>query len=325
MLKRSFALVALVVLTLAGCSSGPEPAAGGNAAFSVTLQHAFGETTFTKRPERVVALGYNDLAVATAMGLNVVGAVKGYDPGVPQAPYLAKQHGPEVLALDMNGISFEKVAAYRPDVILAVSMVTLDAPGYEKLSQIAPTLPFESTLYGGSMQEDALRIGRAVGDEAGARRLVDQAAAEIAELKADLPGLAGRSYLFGQARGEVIPLVVGKDNQSTKFMSSLGLKVPDAFANVPTSADLAPGTIGLSYEQAEQLDSADALFMTYPSAVDKTTFEGNSLVQRLKVITEGRYQGVSSDAAQMLQAPNVAGVKWLLDQLRPALTRIGQV
>ncbi|QFU86053.1 ABC transporter substrate-binding protein [Amycolatopsis sp. YIM 10] len=325
MLKRSFALVALVVLTLAGCASDPEPAAEGDAAFSATVKHAFGETTFTKKPQRVVALGYNDLAVATAMGLNVVGAVKGYDPGVPQAPYLSKQLGPEVLTLDMNGISFEQVAAYRPDVILAVSMVTLDAPGYEKLSRIAPTLPFETTLYGGSMQDDALRIGRAVGDEAGAQRLVDAAAAEITKLKADLPGLAGKSYLFGQARGEVLPLVVGKDNQTTKFMNSLGLKIPDAFANAEATAELAPGTIGLSYEQVEQLDSADALFMTYPSAVDKTTFESNSLVQRLKVVGEGRFQAVTSDTAQALQAPNVAAVKWLLDQLRPTLTRIGQV
>ncbi|MGC7097919.1 hypothetical protein ACPZ19_24880 [Amycolatopsis lurida] len=128
----------------------------------------------------MVALGYNDLAVATAMGLNVVGAVKGYEPGVPQAPYLSKQLGPEVLTLDMNGISFEQVAAYRPDVILA--------------------WPASRTC-------------------------------------------SGRAGV-----------------------------------------------------QAEQLDSADALF-----------------------------QAVTSDTAQALQAPNVAAVKWLLDQLRPTLTRIGQV
>ncbi|MBN6034786.1 ABC transporter substrate-binding protein [Amycolatopsis sp. 195334CR] len=325
MLKRSFALVALVVLTLAGCASNPEPAAEGDAAFSVTMKHAFGETTFTKKPQRVVALGYNDVAVATGLGLNVVGAVKGYDPAVPQAPYLTAQLGPDVLALDMLAPSFEKVAAYRPDVILAVSMPSLDAPTYEKLSQIAPTLPFETSLYSAPMQDDALRIGRAVGDEAGAQRLVDAAAAEVAKVKSELPGLAGKSYLFGQARGEVLPLVIGKESQSTRFMNSLGMKIPDALANVETSAQLAPGTIGLSYERVETLDTADALFMTFVSPADKTTFEGNSLVQRLKVVTEGRYQGVTSETANMLQAPNVVGVKWLLDQLRPTLTRIGQV
>jgi iron complex transport system substrate-binding protein len=322
------AAVSLAALfTLAGCGddSAAEPAAAGSgpaAGFPVSLTHPFGTTTITKKPARVVALGWNDLAIANALGANIVGAVKYFDPANPNLPYIKTPLGADVLGLDAAQVGTEKIASYRPDVILATSSNQLKPETYATLSKIAPVVVYAKSLYGSTIEEDALLIGKALGDTAGAQKLIDDANAAIAKAKTDLPGLAGKSYLFGQARGEVLPLVVGKDNLSTKFMAALGLKVPDAFANAPASDTLAPGTIGISYERAAELDTADVLFMTFPSAADRQTFEGNALVKKLDVVTGGRYLATPLPVAQLLQGPNVVGVPWLIDQLRPTLQKL---
>lgn len=318
---RAVAVVLISTFALVACGArAPDQAAGA----TVTIKHAFGEVGIQGRASRVVALGANDLAIATALGANVVGAIRNYNPDEPNLPYLAKKYGGDVLGLDSQQLAFEKIAAYQPDLILATGASALvDQGTYDKLSKIAPTVAYEKTLYGATMEAEAELIGKALGRSGEARELIDDAHARVEALKRELPGLAGRSYLFGQARGTVLPLVVGKENLSTKFMTSLGLKVPDEFANDVATDSLAPGTIGLSYEQARRLDSADVLFMAFAVPGDRGAFEGNAIVRELKVVKEGRYQATSLDTAVLLQAPNVAGVGWLLDQLKPTLKVVG--
>ncbi|RSM86516.1 ABC transporter substrate-binding protein [Kibdelosporangium aridum] len=316
--------IVLAGALLAGCGTASQEAprqAAPTGAFPVTIKNAYGETVIKQKPQRVVTLGLGDIAVSNALGANIVGSVKNYT-GKP-LPYLRTKLDETVYAIDPDALNIEKIAAYRPDVILALTCSGLDQAKYNALSKIAPVVTYEKELYSSPMDQDALTIGRALGDEAGARKLVDDANASIAKVKSELPRLAGKTYLYGQARGDVLPIVVGKDNMSTKFMASLGLRVPDAFASVQTSSELAPGTIGLSYETADQLDTADALFMTFAGPDDQARFESNPLTRDLKVIKEGRYQATTIEAAQLLQAPDVVGVDYLLNQLKPTLAKIG--
>lgn len=319
------ATVLTVALLLAGCGSpaapapAPEPAGG----FPVTITHAFGETTVPAKPQRVVALGLNDLAVAQAVGAPVVGALQNVSGTGPALPYL-EPLPPEVLALDPNTpLSPERVAAFRPDLILGVSAYQLaDRSTYDRLSTIAPTVTFQEGLYAASMQDDARQVGRALGEEQAVEELIAAADARVAEVRAQLPGLAGKTYLFGQARGEILPMVVGEENQSTAFMRSLGLAVPASFANAPASDDLAPGTVGLSYEEVGRLSEADLLLMTFAGSGDRAAFEQNELVRRVRAVQQGTYVPLTLDQAVALQAPNVVSAGWLIDQLRPSLEKV---
>ncbi|MEV6243394.1 ABC transporter substrate-binding protein [Lentzea sp. NPDC051838] len=323
------AVFALVTAASAcGSSAAPSTSDSSSASqsavvFPVTIKHAFGEAKIDKRPERVVVLGWNDLAVASALGAPVVGAVRYFDPADPNLPYIATKYGEDVLGLDAANLNLEKIASYNPDLILAVTSNQLDQAKVDKLNQIAPTVAYAKSLYGSTMEEETAQIGKALGRSDEAAKLVEDAHAKVEAVKKELPKLAGKSYLFGQARGTVLPLVVGKDNLSTKFMNSLGLKVPDEFASVQASDQLAPGTIGISYEQAARLDSADVLFMTFAGGQDQETFRTNPVTRELKVVKEGRYQATKISVAQLLQAPNAAGVGWLLDELKPTLKTIG--
>lgn len=326
----SATLLALV-LALAACTNSDSDQAGASTAapatsgqsFPVAITHAFGETTIESQPQRIVALGNNDIAVATALGAPVVGAMRGYNPSSPNLPYLAAPLPPEVLNLSAESLELEKVAAHRPDLILATSSYLVDEQSYDMLSRVAPVVVYEKSLYGASPNEEALLIGRALGRESEAQQLVEESDAAIAAVTSELPGLAGRSYLFGQARSDVLPMVVGQDNQSTLFMRRLGLLVPAEFTNAAVSDQLAPGTIGLSYEQVSQLDSADLLFMTFATAGDKQQFESNQLVRDLAAVRGGRYLATSLDTAIYLQAPNVVGTEWFLEQVGPTLRQVG--
>jgi iron complex transport system substrate-binding protein len=326
----ALAAVCSLVLTACGAAqpASPPPAADGDR-FPVTITHAYGTTTVPTRPQRIVALGYNDIAIADAVGAPIVGAVRNYSldgAGDPNLPYVRTPLPDEVLGIEQEstgGVNVEKVASYRPDLILAVSSaLVLDQATYERLSGIAPVVVHERSLYGSSMQDDARQIGRALGETEQVEALIAEADAAVAALRAELPALVERTYLFGQARGDVLPMVVGEQNLSTVFMRSLGLNVPDNFRNAPASDALAPGTVGVSYEQVGLLDGADVLFMTFAAADDRARFEDNALVQQLRPVREGNYLPLTLDQAIALQAPNVAAVDWLLDQLRPTLQKV---
>jgi iron complex transport system substrate-binding protein len=327
------ALAAVCSLVLTACGAGeppPSPAAGATGeAFPVTITHAFGTTTIPAKPQRVVALGYNDIAIADAVGAPIVGALRNYSydgTGDPNLPYIRTPLPDEVLGIEADengGVSIEKVASYQPDLILAVgSALVADQATYDRLSGIAPVVVYERSLFGSSMQEDARRIGRALGESEKVEALIAEAEGAVAALRAELPGLAGRTYLFGQARGDILPMVVGEENLATVFMRSLGLEIPEPFRDAPASDALAPGTVGVSYEEVGLLDSADVLFMTFATSDDQARFEGNALVQQLRPVREGTYLPLTLDQAIALQAPNVAAVEWLIDQLRPTLEKV---
>jgi iron complex transport system substrate-binding protein len=314
----------LIAALLAACA-GPGPASAPGTAepgFPVTVTHAYGTTTVPARPQRVVALGYGDVAVAHALGAPIVGALRNQED--PNLPYVQPPLAADVLGIAPDpDVDLEKIAAYRPDLILAVtSYLVMDQAGYDRLAAIAPTVTYASALYSASMQDDARQIGKALGADAAVAELITNADAHVAALKQELPGLAGRTYLFGQARGEVLPMVVGEQNLSTVFMRSLGLRVPDAFVDAPASAALAPGTVGVGYENVGMLDGADVLFVTFAGRGDQARFESSPLVQQLRAVRGGTYLPLTLDQAVALQAPNVVAVDWLLGQLRPTLQKV---
>jgi iron complex transport system substrate-binding protein len=331
-MRLAIAAVCSLVLTACGSAqpAAPQPAATGTGdQFPVTISHAYGTTTIPAEPQRIVALGYNDIAVADAVGAPIVGAVRNYSPdgtGDPNLPYIGTPLSEDVLGIQQDNtgsVNVEKVASYRPDLILAVSSaLVLDQATYERLSGIAPVVVYRHSLYGSPMQDDARQIGRALGESEKVEALIAESDAAVAALRAELPALAERTYLFGQARGDILPMVVGEQNLSTVFMRSLGLDVPENFRNAPATSALAPGTVGVSYEQVSRLDGADVLFMTFAAGDDRARFEGNALVQQLRPVREGNYLPLTLDQAIALQAPNVVAVDWLLDQLRPTLQKV---
>ncbi|KUN74162.1 iron siderophore-binding protein [Streptomyces canus] len=201
-LKRSRRLAALLsaatlgVGLLAGCggsdSSGSNKAGDSTTtaaagAFPVTVEHAFGTTEVTKAPERVVSVGYTDDQTILAFGIKPVGMVDQYpnpagrSPDInTQWPWVKDKWGdtkPEVImANGDSGPNYEKIAALRPDLIIAVYS-EIDQAAYDKLSQIAPTVgrtKAEKEPFSAPWQDNALHIAKALGKaEEGEKMVAD--------------------------------------------------------------------------------------------------------------------------------------------------------
>ena len=113
----------LLATTLAACGSDADKQDGAastaDAGFPVTLKNTFG----TKKPERIVTLGWNAQDVVYALGETPVGMPKvTYGPtadGVTAWDADKFDKAKTTLLDTGDKYPFEKIAALRPDVILA--------------------------------------------------------------------------------------------------------------------------------------------------------------------------------------------------------------
>lgn len=326
------ALATLVTgaLLLAGCANAqddsdaqPAPAAA-SAGFPVTLENAYGEVTIPAKPERVATLGYADVALASALGANVVVAPESFTSisgsgSEKNLPYIDALPDSTVWVNPMS-VNVEQVASARPDIILATAAFTLDEKLYDQLSDIVPVVTYSEALYGATSDDSALRVGEALGETDGAEALIDQADTAIADLQGELPNLDGGTFLYGQARDGVVVMLVEQANVTAQFMQRLGLVSLPAVTELGGTGSV-PGAIDVSVEQAPLFNDAGVLFMTFQSDALQEKFENDPIVSAQPIMTE-RYVPVGLEAATALQDPNVASVPWLLSELRPGLELI---
>ncbi|MFF8933480.1 iron-siderophore ABC transporter substrate-binding protein [Streptomyces paradoxus] len=210
-LAAAVSAATLGVGLLAGCGSdsadkadnkneGTQAAAAG--AFPVTVEHAFGSTKVEKAPQRVVSVGYTDDQTVLAFGIKPVGMVDQY-PNPPgkspdintQWPWVKDKWGdtkPEVVMKNGDsGPNYEKIAALRPDLIVAVYS-EIDQAGYDKLSKIAPTVARtkgEKEPFSAPWQDNARHIAKALGKADEGQKMVDDIQGQLDTAKKEHPEL----------------------------------------------------------------------------------------------------------------------------------------
>ncbi|TPQ21442.1 ABC transporter substrate-binding protein [Streptomyces sporangiiformans] len=201
----------LSVGLLAGCgsdsadegdkSSDNAPAAAG--AFPVTVEHAFGSTKVSEAPKRVVSVGYTDDQTILAFGIKPVGMVDQYPnpagktPDInTQWPWVKDKWGdtkPEVVMKNGDsGPNYEKIAALRPDLIVAVYS-EIDQAAYDKLSKIAPTVgrtKAEKEPFSAPWQDNALHIAKALGKAEEGEKMVEDIQGKLDAAKKEHPAFA---------------------------------------------------------------------------------------------------------------------------------------
>ncbi|MFG1694779.1 iron-siderophore ABC transporter substrate-binding protein [Nonomuraea sp. NPDC049309] len=214
-LRRLTVLLSAAAL-LAGCGSGAaeqpgaatgaSAAAGSGGAFPVTVEHAFGTTEITKAPERVVSVGYTDDQALLAFGIKPVGMVDQY-PNPPgktpdintQWPWVKDRWGgtlPEVIMTNGDsGPNYEKIAALRPDLIVAVYS-EIDRTAYDRLSKIAPVVArtkTEKEPFSAPWQDNALHIAKALGKAEEGAKMVAEIDAKLEAARKAHPEWAGKT------------------------------------------------------------------------------------------------------------------------------------
>ena len=319
--------IALVAGTFAACgddsrdesesSATPAPKAEADA-FPVTIAHKFGETTITEAPKRVVVAGLREQDSLLALGIVPVGTTEWYGehPGAI-FPWAKEALGdapmPEVLDFT-DGIQYERIAALRPDLILAIYS-GLAKKDYDTLSKIAPTVaqPPGQVDWGSSWQDEILTTGKAVGKPAEAERLRDEAEAQLAKAAKEHPEFAGQTAAVATPYQGIY--VYGPQDARSRLLTDLGFTFP------PDLRDIGKGDFGgqLSDEKVDLLDVGTLLWFANPGP--RKTVEENPIYGKLPVHTEGRdvflpEKGTLYEATSFI---SVLSIPLLVDELVPKL------
>jgi ABC-type Fe3+-hydroxamate transport system substrate-binding protein len=315
-MKRALALFALAALSLAACgdgsSDGDDAAGAGEATGAVTVDHAYGTTTIDGTPERVVSVNTQWTDVLVALDAPLVGAA--LDPTVDTGRYPWQDVIPSTVEpiTVTDAIPYEDIAALRPDLIV-VSWAAETESDYDRLSEIAPTIPLlAEDLQVDPWQDMATVAGEILGKADEAAALVADVDGLSDSILAEMPGLEGRTYaLANYVPGDKIYVVADPEDGSSLVFSQLGLQIdPDLLA----LADGASGRMELSLERVDELD-ADLLFLLTNGA-DPAEIPG---YDQLPAVQDGAVVVLDMATAVGLNTPTPLSLPYSLDQVRPAL------
>ncbi|MFJ8039736.1 iron-siderophore ABC transporter substrate-binding protein [Kitasatospora sp. NPDC096147] len=327
------AAAALGAGLLAGCGSGASgqdgkadaggPAAGGS--FPVTVEHAFGSTTVTKAPQRVVTVGYTDDQSVLAFGIKPVGMVDQYpnpagtSPDInTQWPWVKDKWGdakPEVIMANGDaGPNFEKIAALRPDLIVAVYS-EIDQAGYDKLSKIAPTVgrtKAEKEPFSAPWQDNALHIAKALGRADEGQKMIQGINDKLAATKQAHPEFAGQTAVaLSWYKDSVAPFT--STDVRGQLLTGMGFKSQteiDKIAGDKFYTQLSP-------ERTELVD-VDRVFVINDKA-DTEALKKFELFTNLKVAKNGKVsylldsEGPAAGAA--ISQATLLSVPYAIDEL----------
>lgn len=331
--SRLLPLLALLttLLALAACGSGsdagsgsgdaaaaPSSASSAEAAFPATVQHKYGSTTVKAAPKRVVVVGLREQDSLLALGIAPVGTTEwlGDRPGAI-FPWAEKALAGRPLPAKLpssDGVAIEKVAALRPDLILAIYS-GLTKKEYDTLSKIAPVVaqPRGQVDYGSSWQDELTMTAKAVGKPKLGAQLEAKAQAQLDAAAKAHPEFEGQTAAVATPYNGLY--VYGPQDARTRLLVSLGFTFPDALSSVGGN-DFGGQ---LSEEKADLLDVGALLW--FADAKPAAKLKAAPYYAALKVRKEGRdifmaERGTLYEATTVI---TVLSIPYLVEHLVPKL------
>ncbi|MHA7279653.1 iron-siderophore ABC transporter substrate-binding protein [Arthrobacter sp. MDT2-2] len=337
-LRGLIAAAAVAVLSLSACSTGPADsgtaATGGSSAsadsFPVTIEHAFGETTLTEKPERVATVSWVNADVSLALGVVPVGmpadsyggnenqSTPWKDTKLEELDAAIGTENAPVQYSEADGIAFDDIAATNPDVILA-AYSGLSQEDYDTLSKIAPVVAYPEVAYGTAWQDSTRIIGKALGLSGDAEQLVAETEQAIADAAAEYPQLAGKTFIYGNLEpgsADGVSVYTANDNRP-RFLTELGMVQADVVTE--NTKDSEEFFIPWSAERANELDSD--IFVTWVAdEATKEAIAGDPLLGQIPAVENGALVADSDNTLTLsISAANPLSLVWALDRFLPML------
>lgn len=328
-LVAALASALLLFTTAAACGSeddsseaGSDSSASANSAFPVTIAHKYGSTTIKSEPKRIVTVGLTDQDPVLALGKVPVGTTRWLGDykgaiGPWAADKLGGAEAPTVLKDTGTGPQTEKVAALRPDLILAVySGLTKDQ--YTTLSKFAPVVaqPKEYNDFGVPWQKQTEIIGKALGQESKAKDLVKGVQDDIATTAEDNPKFAESTGVMATPYEGIF--VYGSQDPRSRILTDLGFELPKDLDKVIGDEFGA----NISKERTDLLDTDVIVWIVGDTTEGAATLHRNALYADLDVVKQGREVFVkeSSDYGNAVSFVSVLSLPYMLERLVPQLS-----
>ena len=234
-------------------------------AFPMTITHDFGEVTFEKPPERIVAISPNFLEMAVALDVPVVavgwvGLPPTEDGGLPPLPQMAKPILGDPVYFNDEMPNREALLALNADLIMrdALGVEGDEDPNHDLMNEVAPTLSYSFSISEPGAWVDIMRdFGRIVGKS-------EQAEEVIAEYETQSATLVEEAAPLAEAAPEIAMIyggpdfvgMIGSSFAIGGLIETLGftLVVPDSVEMPPT------GIIDVSPEILDQIE-ADTIIL----------------------------------------------------------------
>jgi iron complex transport system substrate-binding protein len=319
----------LVATTLAACGSDGDKQADGSAGtagsapsgFPVTLKNTFGDTTITKKPERIVTLGWNAQDVVYALGETPVGMPKvTYGPtadGVT-AWDAAKFDKSKTTLLDTGDkYPFEKIAALKPDVILA-PYEGFDEATYKTLSGIAPTVAYPGAPWQTTWQDQTLLVGEALGKKADAEKLITGIQDKVKQVATEHPEFKDKTITVGSFGADNYVYMPG--DPRVQILNEMGFKNAPGVEALEKTNTKKEFSLAISKEKVADVD-ADVL-IAYVDGIGTQKFLADPVYSSLKAVKSGGvYALQDQQVISGMSAVSVLSVPWVLDQVLPGLSK----
>ncbi|MCV7072058.1 ABC transporter substrate-binding protein [Mycolicibacterium rufum] len=306
--RRNVLTMAAAAALLTACRSEKPGAVASDG--SVTVTHAFGETTIPKPPTRVVSAGLNDADFLLSVGVVPV-AVTDWFGGEPFGvwPWAQPRLGgatPAVLSL-ADGMPIKEIAAARPDLIVATN-AGLDADTYTALKAIAPTIPQSGrSAFFEPWRDQADLIGQAVYHHADMNSLIDGVGAAFTKVRDDHPQFADRTVLLLDGRLEPGGARVSGPAWRREFLTAMGLTVADADGLIPRDR-LTP-----------VLDGADVVIWTTESDEEQAALLADPAVAQSRATPQNRNVFTGKELAGAIAYASTLSYPVVADKLPPMI------
>ncbi|WMT86058.1 ABC transporter substrate-binding protein [Pelagibacterium sp. 26DY04] len=281
--------------------------------FPQTFEHRFGTTVIDDQPERVVTLTYSGADHYLALGVVPVGLRHWYG-DFPHSvwPWAQGALG-DAEPFVLTEIDYEQIAALEPDVIEGIGS-GLTQEQYDELSRIAPVVAAEAqyTDFSTPWAERARTVGRILGQEDGADRLVSDLEARITSIAAAHPEWNGMEAVI--AFNVTYPGVYRSVDIRAQLLEQLGFSTPAAIDALGEEGDF---NVEISEEDLTLLEADLLVWIIGAGSVER--IEGLALRERLTAHQEGREVFADYLLSGAFSFATPLSLNYLLDRLEPLI------
>lgn len=301
---------------------GTAPVDTEEAAFPAKVEHRYGTTTVEEEPERVVVAGLREQDALLSLGVRPVAVTEWlgvYDGEI--GPWAKDDLGgeplPEVLP-SADGIDVEKIAAQRPDLIVAIYS-GMKKGEYEKLSRLAPVIaqPEDVVDYGSSWEQELAMTAAAVGRPTAGEQVAERTHAEFEAVREDHPEFSGKQAVVATPYEGFY--VYGPQDARSRLLEDLGFTFPSSLAKVGEGGDGFGGA--LSEERTDLLDLDAVVWLANPGPAKK--IRSHPVYSKLPVRTQERdvYLSDTDPLTNATSFVSPLSIPLIVDELVPKLSR----
>lgn len=308
-----FAVVGLILSSaLVACESGSTSGHSkvsteqGQGHYPYTIETLYGDVVINEEPKRVVAL-----TVPTAdelLSLGVTPLAVAQDPAEldTTAPWLAVELAPISKAglISAGDVQLEAIAALEPDLIISTNFYVQDREVFDRLNEIAPTIAPRASGTNVDWDERLLYTAKAVNATSMAEEIVASIQDEWRTVGDTIGTPSDLSYNFVSFNGEQFSFGNGS------VFELLGI------APAPNQVNDQSGE-AVSRENTAQLN-ADLLAVWLVNE-DRSPLDADPLFQQLPAVMSGSIIYADYAMAVAINGSAPHALKWLLEQIKPAL------